>query len=168
MGPVFVVVFIFLSFSFLIGNPEEPLEKEEVDINQEIKELSHLKSTKRWSTTHSDNTKPNSEEDTDHLSTNADKHSSIRSVSSLRSTAATSQFNHRSLRRSAASSCEGSVPTSAMGLTSSCGRLSSCSTVMIREEQLMLNPVQPEVGRTQTQSAQQSYLLAAPAAKLKP
>ncbi|XP_027145430.1 uncharacterized protein KIAA2012 homolog isoform X3 [Larimichthys crocea] len=144
----------------VVGNPEEPLEKEEVDINQEIKELSHLKSTKRWSTTHSDNTKPNSEEDTDHLSTNADKHSSIRSVSSLRSTAATSQFNHRSLRRSAASSCEGSVPTSAMGLTSSCGRLSSCSTVMIREEQLMLNPVQPESSRHRKRQEQQEEAVA--------
>ncbi|TKS67796.1 hypothetical protein D9C73_000880 [Collichthys lucidus] len=144
----------------VVGNPEKPLEKEEVDINQEIKELSHLKSTKRQSTTHSDNTKPNSEEGTDHLSTNADKHSSIRSVSSLRSTAATSQLNHRNLRRSAASSCEGSFPTSAMGLTSSCGRLSSCSTVMITEEQLMLNPVQPESSRHRKRQEQQEEAIA--------
>lgn len=46
---------------------------------------------------------------------------------------------------STASSCEAAVPVSAMELTSSCGRLSSCSTVMIMEEQLMLKPVKPEV-----------------------
>ncbi len=112
---------------------------------------SQLKSPKRPSPTQSYNNKTNtnSETDTD-LSTNDDKHSSIRSVSSLRSTAAASQFNQRSSRTSAASSCEGTMPASGMGLASSHGRLSSCSTVMITEEKLMLNPVKPEVGRKHT------------------
>lgn len=130
------------------------MEKEEVEINQEMEEESHLKSTKWSSPTqrYNNKTNTNSEEDTDtdHLSTNADKHSSIRSVSSFKSTATVSQYNQRSSRRSAASSCEGTMPASGMRLASSCGRLSSCSTVMVTEEQLMLNPVKPEVGRKHT------------------
>ncbi|XP_044073655.1 uncharacterized protein KIAA2012-like isoform X2 [Siniperca chuatsi] len=133
----------------VVGNHDNPLEKEEGEINQEMEEESHLKSTKRPSATQNNNnkTKANSEEDTDtdHLSTNADKHSSVQSVSSLRS--AEFQFNQRSSRRSASSSCEGPVPASAMGLASSRDRLSSCSTVMVTEEQLMLNPVKPESSR---------------------
>ncbi|XP_042349976.1 uncharacterized protein LOC121948641 [Plectropomus leopardus] len=134
----------------VVGKDNDPLKKEEVKISKEIEKESHLKSAKSPSATqrHNNNTKANSEEDvdTEHLSSNTDKHSSVRSVSSLRS-AATS-FNQRSSRRSAASSyCEGTVPASAMGLTSSHGRLSSCSTVMVTEEQLMLNPVKPESTR---------------------
>lgn len=109
-----------------------------------MEEESHLESTQRAAATrgHNNKTKTNPEEDTEHL--NAD--SSVRSVSSLGSTAAVSPFNHRRLRRSTASSFEGAVPASTTGLASSRGRLSSCSTVMIMEEQLMLNPVKPEVG----------------------
>nr|XP_046260648.1 uncharacterized protein KIAA2012 [Scatophagus argus] len=123
-------------------------EKEEVEINQEMEEEPHLISSKGPSATqtHSNKTETNAEEDTgtDHLSTYAGTHSSIRSMSSLRSTASASPVNHRSLRRSTASSREGAVPASTMGLQSSHGRISSCSTVMITEEQLMLNPVKPE------------------------
>ncbi|XP_049904890.1 uncharacterized protein LOC126393077 [Epinephelus moara] len=131
-------------------NHKDPLEKEEAEIKQEMEEESHLKSTKRPSASqrHNDKTKTYSEEDMDpeRLSTNADKHGSIRSMSSLRSAAAS--FNQRSSRRSAASSsCDGAALASALGLTSSHGRLSSCSTVMVLEEQLMLNPVKPESTR---------------------
>lgn len=136
-----------LNFSFLTGTPEDLLE-----INQEMEEVSHFKSTRSPFATqrHNDETNRNSEEDADHLSTddpltNADKHSSVQSLSSLRSTVV-SQSNQRSSQRSATSSCEGAVPAGSMGLASSRGRLSSCSTVMITEEQLMLNPVKPEVG----------------------
>lgn len=132
--------------SFLTGNHEDSLENEEVEITQKTEEELHLKSTKRPSAAqrHSDKTNPEEDADTDthHLSSNSDKHSSVRSVSSLRS-----HFNQRSSWRSAASSCEGAGTA---GLTSSHGRLSSCSTVMIPEEQLMLNPVKPEVGRKHT------------------
>lgn len=50
------------------------------------------------------------------------------------------------LRGSPASSCEGARAASTVGPNSSHGRLSSCSTVKITEEQLKLNPVKPEVG----------------------
>ncbi|XP_056244505.1 uncharacterized protein KIAA2012 isoform X2 [Seriola aureovittata] len=117
------------------GNHEDPEEKEEeVEINQEMEDQKQ-----------DDKTKTNSEEETetetDHLSA-SDKHSSVRSASSLRSSNASSRVNRSSSRRSAASSCEGAVP--ATGLASARGRLSSCSTVMVTDEQLMLNPVKPE------------------------
>ncbi|XP_030283268.1 uncharacterized protein KIAA2012 homolog isoform X3 [Sparus aurata] len=130
--------------------------KEELDINKEMEEGSHLKYTKRSSATQRSNNKTetkseslNPEEDTDrdHLSSSADRHSSVQSVSSLRSTAAASRSSQRSRRRSADSPCEGAVPTSATGLALSRGRLSSCSTVMVTEEQLMLNTVKPESSR---------------------
>ncbi|XP_039674740.1 uncharacterized protein LOC120570452 isoform X1 [Perca fluviatilis] len=134
----------------VVGKRDDPLEKEEVEISQELEEKSQLKSTKRPSATqrHNNNTKTNSEAeedtDTEHFSTNADQHSSVQSVSSLWSAAAASQFSQRSSKRSAASSCEEAVPASAVGLASSRGCLSSCSTVMVTEEQLMLNPAKPE------------------------
>lgn len=108
-----------------------------------MEEESHLKSTTRASATRGHNNKTNPKEDAEQLSTNAD--GSVRSVSSLGSRAAVSPSDRRRMRRSTASSCEGAGPASTMGLTSSHGRLSSCSTVMITEEQLMLNPVKPEV-----------------------
>lgn len=108
--------------------------------NQQMEEESHLESTQRAAARrgHSHKTKRSPEEDTEHLN-------AVRSVSSLESTAAVSPFIRRP-RRSAASSCEGAVPAGTTGLASSRGRLSSCSTVRITEEQLMLNPVKPEVG----------------------
>ena len=139
----------FFNFSFLTGTPEDLLEKDELEINQEMEKESHLKShiSPFAAQSHNEETNRNSVEGSDHLSTddtltNADKHSSVGSVSSHRSTVA-SQFNQRSSRRS---SCDGAVPAGAVDLASSRGRMSSCSTVMITEEQLMLNPVQPEVG----------------------
>ncbi|XP_044222157.1 glutamic acid-rich protein-like [Thunnus albacares] len=136
----------------VVGRPEDILEKEELELNQEMEEESHLKSTRSsFATQRQNETNRNSKEDADHLSTddnltNADKHSSVRSASSCRSTVV-SQFQQRSSQRSDVSSCEGAVPASTNGLASSRSRLSSCSTVMIKEEQLMLNPVKPESSR---------------------
>lgn len=111
----------------------------ELEIKQPMEEESLLISTQKGSAAQSRDNTTNLEEK--HLNAA----SSIQSVSSLGSTAV-SPFNHRRVRRSTASSCEAPVPVSAMELASSCGRLSSCSTVMIMEEQLMLKPVKPEVG----------------------
>lgn len=146
--------FIFLCISFHIGNHEEPPEKMQVEINQDVEKGSHLKSTTRPSAAqrHNNNTKTNSEKDTDTdcLSNNKVKHSSVGSVRSIRSTASASQLSPRNLRRSAASSCEGAVPASPAGLVLSRSCLSSCSTVMVMEEKLMLNPVKSEVGGKST------------------
>ncbi|KAM6978389.1 uncharacterized protein KIAA2012 homolog [Tautogolabrus adspersus] len=131
----------------LLGSPEDSLENQEAKINLEMKEESHPASPTTPSAAQKHRNRTNSEGDaagTDHLYTNVDKHGSFRSVSSLRSTAAASQSNLKSSRRSVASSCEGAGPASALGLTSSHGRLSSCSTVMVTEEQLMLNLIKPE------------------------
>ncbi|CAJ1079019.1 uncharacterized protein KIAA2012-like isoform X2 [Xyrichtys novacula] len=131
-------------------NQEDLLEKEETKINQDSKTASHSESIKSPPATEKPNkpTKDTDPADTDHLSTHTDKHSSsVQSLSSLRSTAAASRSNLRSSRRSVASSGEGAGPAGTMGLTSSHGRLSSCSTVMVTEEQLMLNPVKPEFSR---------------------
>ncbi|XP_060909003.1 uncharacterized protein KIAA2012-like [Labrus mixtus] len=131
----------------VLGSPEDSLENQEAETDQELKEESHLASPTNPSAAQNHKNRTNSEGDaaeTDHLYTDADKHGSVRSVSSLRSTAAASQSTLKSSRRSVASSCEGAGPASALGLTSSHGRLSSCSTVMVTEEQLMLNPVKPE------------------------
>ncbi|XP_032371282.1 uncharacterized protein KIAA2012 homolog [Etheostoma spectabile] len=134
----------------VVGHHDDPLEKEEVEISQETEEESQLKSTKRLTPTqrHDKNTKINSEAeqdtDTDHLSTIADQYSSVQSVSSVRSAAAASRSSQRSSKRSVSSSWEEAVPASAMGLATSRGCLSSCSTVMVTEEQLMLNLAKPE------------------------
>lgn len=107
-------------------------------IKQEIEEESHRTKQRR-----KNKTKTHSEEDADLLSNDGDIHSSVQSSGSLRSTAAASQFSLKSLRKSAVSLSEGTV--AAQGPASSRGRLSSCSTVMVTEEQLMLNPVKQEV-----------------------
>ncbi|XP_010777000.1 uncharacterized protein KIAA2012 homolog isoform X2 [Notothenia coriiceps] len=122
---------------------EEPMKKEEEEINQNIKKASHLKSTERPSATQRHNTKTHLEEEKEHVNINADKHS--QSESSLRSTA--SPFSPKSLKRSSASFCEGVEHASATGLAPSRGCLSSCSTVMITEEELMLNPIKQESSR---------------------
>lgn len=114
-----------------------------METEKQTKEGSPLKSTHAASTLHGHKTNVSTEEE-DMGHCNAA--SSIPSVSSFVSTAAMSPSNHGRLRRSTASSCEGAGPASTMGATSSHGRLSSCSTVMTAEEQLMLNPVKPEVG----------------------
>ncbi|XP_026150741.1 uncharacterized protein LOC113123131 [Mastacembelus armatus] len=124
----------------VVGTPEDPPETGEMGSNQDLKEESYLKSP---SGTQNHNNKATREEDTDtEVLSTIDTHSSIHSVSSFRSTATSSQLFPRSSRWSAASSSKGRA-----GLPSSHGRLSSCSTVMIMEEQLMLNPVKPESSR---------------------
>lgn len=70
----------------------------------------------------------------------------IPSVSSGRSGAAASLVGHRRRSSSSTSSSEEVMLASSAGLASSHGRLSSCSTVMVMEEQLMLNPTKAEVG----------------------
>lgn len=118
-----------------------------------MEEESLLISTQKGSAAQGLDNKTNLEEETEQLNAA----SSIQSVSSLGSTA-NSPFNRRRLRRSTATSCEALVPVSAMELASSCGRLSSCSTVMITEEQLMLKPVKPEVGGKYMLNDEQLYV----------
>ncbi|XP_069388589.1 uncharacterized protein KIAA2012 homolog isoform X2 [Paralichthys olivaceus] len=141
----------------VVENHDDPVEKEELEIDQELEEEeSFLKSPKSPSATqtHKNKTKAKTSEDveTDLLSSN-DDHRSIRSVSSLRSSEAASLLHRWSSRRSAASSCSGAMTASATGLASACGRLSSCSTVMVPDEQLMLNPVEPELPRMSQEEA---------------
>lgn len=139
-------------FSFVTGNNGEPGEKEQVEIELETEEDSQLKSNNSpvtSATQKHNNNDANTSSETDRRST-GDKHSSIRSVSSLSSSHASAHVNQSSSRKSDSSHCEGAGPTSAMGLASSHGRLSSCSTVMVTEEQLMLNPVKPEVCKKNT------------------
>lgn len=71
---------------------------------------------------------------------------SIPSVSSVRSGTAGSSAGSRRRSSSTASSPEEVMLASSAGLASSHGRLSSCSTVIVMEEQLMLNPTKSEVG----------------------
>lgn len=109
-------------------------EKQEDDVKE-----SFLKSTQMSCTLqgHSKSNTP-TEENVEHH----DASRSVPSESPLGSTAAMSP----SLRGSPASSREGARAASTVGPNSSHGRLSSCSTVKITEEQLKLNPVK-QVGR---------------------
>ncbi|XP_070832566.1 uncharacterized protein KIAA2012 [Chaetodon trifascialis] len=146
----------------VVGNLKDNLkEKLQVENNQEVEKEPHLKSTTSPSATqrHNNKTKTNSEKGTDYLFNNGDKYSSVGSVWSLGSTASASQFNHRRLRRSAASSCEGAVPASPVGLVSSHSCLSSCSTVMVMEEKLMLNPVKSESSRPRKSQEEEATAL---------
>lgn len=126
-------------YVFLSGNDEE----EKVETEKQMKEGSPLKSTHTASTLQGHKTNVSTEEEDMGRGNTAN---SVPSVRSFVSTAAVSPSNHGRLRRSTASSCDGAGPASTMGVTSSHGRLSSCSTVKITKEQLMLNPVKPEVG----------------------
>ena len=128
--PSFLFYLPLLFFSFVSGHHEE---------KGEVEEESHLNSTGRPQTT-----QKHGDAEANNIST-SDKHGSGRPESSLRS-----RSNQRSSRRSAASPCEGMGPASGVGLTSVHGRLSSCSTVMVTDEQLVLNPVNQEVGRKQS------------------
>lgn len=67
------------------------------------------------------------------------------SVASVRSGTAESLLGRRRRSRSTTSSSEEGLPASSVGLASSHGRLSSCSTVIVMEEQLRLNPAKSEV-----------------------
>lgn len=70
----------------------------------------------------------------------------LRSASSARSSTAASLLGYGRRSSLTASSSEEVVLATSAGLASSRGRLSSCSTVLVMEEQLMLNPTKPEVG----------------------
>ncbi|XP_057709399.1 uncharacterized protein KIAA2012 homolog [Corythoichthys intestinalis] len=109
-------------------------DREKVATEQESAEDFHLKSVADFS---GKRNAGSSLEDTDHLSTD-DKHSTDGSTQSV------SSLNARSSLRS---SCEG-VSVNMRLLGSSHGQLSSsCSTVMVTEEQLMLNLVKTEASR---------------------
>ena len=139
-----------LYFHFSTESNDDPVEEGEVEINQELEEEeSFLKSPESPSATQKHKTEAETceEVETDYLSSN-DEHRNIQSVSSLRSSDAASYLYQRNWRGSAASSCGGAKIASATGFSSACGRLSACSTVMVADQQLMLNPVKPEVGRT--------------------
>ncbi|KAG7240425.1 hypothetical protein INR49_026996 [Caranx melampygus] len=130
--------------------------KEIVEIEQESEEESQLKSNNSPTsvTQKHNNNHTNTSSETDCHSA-SDEHSSVRSVGSLSSSHTSSHVNQSSSRRSDPSHCEGAGPASAMGLASSRGRLSSCSTVMVTEEQLMLNPVKPESSTPSKRQQQQ-------------
>ncbi|XP_034430569.1 uncharacterized protein KIAA2012 homolog [Hippoglossus hippoglossus] len=139
----------------VVESDDDPVEKGEVEINQELEEEeSFLKSPESPSATQKHKTEAKMCEDveTDCLSSN-DEHRNIRSVSSLRSSDAASHLHQRNSRGSAASSWGGAMIASATGFSSACGRLSSCSTVMVADEQLMLNPVKPELPRMSQEEA---------------
>ncbi|XP_058509051.1 trichohyalin [Solea solea] len=142
----------------LTHDADEDLD-EGVDFNQEMEEESYLKyiETPPAPQNHKHKTKTGDDSETDHLPT-SDERRSIRSVSSLRSSDAASQFIQRTTRRSAASSHEGTAPASIVDFASSRGRLSSCSTVMVMDEQLMLNPVKPELSKLKKSQEEQAAL----------
>lgn len=91
-----------------------------------------------------ESTESDPEENIGHLPISAE--GDIPSVGSVRSGAAASLAGHRRRSSSTTSSPEEVMLASSAGLASSHGRLSSCSTVMVMEEQLMLNPTKAEVG----------------------
>lgn len=123
--------------------PENKMKEDQVKIDPEMEMQFHLESAELVSPAQRCNKDPDPEEDKEHQSISAD--SNTRSVSSDRSSTAASVLGYRRRSRSTASTCE-VMPASSVGLASSHGRLSSCSTVIVMEEQMMLNPVKPEVG----------------------
>lgn len=141
-----------LDSNYFIGSQ---IKEEEVEINQKMEADStlenqiqvqfHLESTESVSPTQIYYDKdPDPEENTEHLSFCAE--GNIPSVSSVRSSTAASLLGSRRRSSSTASSSEEVMLASSVGLASSHGRLSSCSTVIVMEEQLMLNPTKSEVG----------------------
>lgn len=100
---------------------EGPLKEEEVEISQEMHAGSHVMTEKRPPARPNNDSKTDSEEDTEHLST-------VQSVSSSRSAAA-SGFN---------------------------GLASSRSTVVVGEEHLTRDPVEPEVARRTREDEEES------------
>lgn len=122
---------------------EIKMKENQVKIDPEMEEPFHLESTESVSPAQRCDKDPDPEEDKEDQSISAD--SNAGSVSSDRSSTAGYLSGYRRRSRSTASSCEDVMPASSVGLASSQGRLSSCSTVIVMEEQLMLNPVKPEV-----------------------
>ncbi|XP_029701415.1 uncharacterized protein KIAA2012 homolog isoform X2 [Takifugu rubripes] len=139
--------------------PENKMKEDQVKIDPEMEERFHLESTESVSPAQRCNKDPDPEEDKEHQSNSAD--SNTRSVSSDRPSTAASLLGYRRRSRSTASSCEEVLPASSVGLASSHGRLSSCSTVIVMEEQLMLNPVKPESPVPRRNREQQEALLLA-------
>lgn len=124
--------------------PENKMKEDQVKIDPELEVQLHLESAELVSPAQRYDKDPDPEEDKEHQCISAE--SNTRSVSSVTSGTDASLLGYRRRSRSTASSCEEVMPASSVGLASSHGRLSSCSTVIVMEEQLMLNPVKPEVG----------------------
>lgn len=116
-------------------------DKEEKDLEKEMQ--LHLEATDSVLPAQTHKNDPNAEEITEHHSISVEDN--IPSVSSVRSSSA-SLVGYRRRSSSTASSSEEVMLASSAGLASSHGRLSSCSTVLIMEEQIMLNPTKAEVG----------------------
>lgn len=123
---------------------ENQMKEDKVEIEPDIEVQCHFVSTESVSPAQRNNSDLDPEEDKEHHSINSD--SNIQSLSLVRSSTDASLSDYRRRSRSTASSCDEVMPASSVGLASSHGRLSSCSTVIVMEEQLMLNPIKPEVG----------------------
>lgn len=118
--------------------------EDKVENDLETEEQFLLESTESDSPAQRYDTDLDPEENIEHLPISAE--GDIPSVSSVRSGTAASLVGHRRRSSSTTSSSEEVMLASSAGLASSHGRLSSCSTVMVMEEQLMLNPTKAEVG----------------------
>lgn len=104
----------------------------------------HLESTESVTSEQRDDNDPDPEENTEYHSLSAE--GNIPTMTSVRSSTAASLGGYRRPSSLATSSSEEVMLTSSAGLASSHSRLSSCSTVIVMEEQLMLNSTKPVVG----------------------
>lgn len=121
---------------------ENQIQEDKVENDLETEVQFHLESTDSVSPAQRYDNDPDPEGNIEHHSISAE--GNIASVSSGRSSTAASLVGYS--RRNSSSSSEEVVLATSAGLASSHGRLSSCSTVIVMEEQLMLNPTKPEVG----------------------
>lgn len=119
---------------------ENQIQEDKVENNLVTEVQFHLESTKLASPAQKESTEENIEPHSISAVGN------IRSASSVRSSTAGSLVGYRRQNSSTTSSSEEMMLANSAGLASSHGRLSSCSTVIVMEEQLMLNPTKPEVG----------------------
>lgn len=119
---------------------ENQIHEDKVENDLETETQFQLESTELVSPAQREST----EERKEHHSFRAE--SNIPSVSSVRSSTAASLVGSRRRSSSTALSLEEVMLASSAGLASSHGRLSSCSTVTVMDEQLMLNPTKSEVG----------------------
>lgn len=123
----------------------ENLIQEDKVVNDLVTEVQfHLESPESISPTQRCEKEPNPDENVERRSVRAE--GSVPSVSPVRSSTAASPAGSRRRSGSTASSSEEVMLASSAGLASSHGRLSSCSTVIVAEEQLKLNPTKSEVG----------------------
>lgn len=123
---------------------ENQIQEDKVENDLETEVQFHLESTDSVSPAQRYDNDPDPGENIEHHSVSAE--GNIASVSSGRSSTAASLVGYGRRSSSTASSSEALVLATSAGLASSHGRLSSCSTVIVMEEQLMLNPTKPEVG----------------------